>query len=226
MPFLSYSNSTFSEGVEAFNNENYALSADQFDSVISISPSNISAYFNYGLAKMKTRSYGEAIWGFEKVLELEPTDLEAKEKIQEAYFELNSNDNWEYRLNGFQSSMYSVSANTWGVITILCSIILAFSLITFKRRKSHSTRRMMLLIGAVSSIILVFSFIFGSLTKYHSQSNNLAVITNKKSISLHEKIHVPEGSLVEILGKDNDEVRILPKDGEPISVKEEDLRVI
>lgn len=226
LPFLGYSNSTFSEGIEAFNNENYSLSADKFDSVISISPTNISAYFNYGYAKMKIRNYGDAIWGFEKVLEIEPSDIEAKEKIQEAYFELNSNDNWEYRLNRFQSSMYSVSADTWGIIAILCSIIFAFSLITFVRRKSHSTRRIMLLTGAVSSIALIFSLFIGSLTKSHSQSNDLAVITNKNSMSIHEKIHIPEGSLVEILGKDNDEVRILSTDGEPMSVKEEDLRVI
>ena len=84
----------------------------------------------------------------------------------------------------------------------------------------------MLLIGTVSSIILIFSFIIGFLSKHHSQSNDLAIITNKKSISLHEKVHVPEGSLVEILGKDKDEVRILSEDSEPITIEADDLKVI
>ncbi len=225
-PILSVANSTFQEAVGAFNEKKYALSAEKFDSIISISPDNISAYFNYGLAKMQTKNYGETIWGFQKVLKLRPSDVEAKEKIQECYLELNPNHYWEYRLNGFQASLYSVSANTWGFFVVLCAIILALTILIFKLKKSPSTRRLMLVVGVVSSLFFLFSMLFGALTKSHISSSHFAIVTSKNVESIHENLKLNEGDFVEIIGEDSEEIRIMLEDGEMISLKEEDIRRI
>ncbi|HIP31896.1 MAG TPA: hypothetical protein EYG86_03955 [Crocinitomicaceae bacterium] len=225
-PILSVANSTFQEAVGAFNQEKYELSAEKFDSIISISPDNISAYFNYGLAKMQTKNYGEAIWGFQKVLKLRPSDLEAKEKIQECYLELNPNHYWKYRLNGFQASLYSISANTWGVFTVLCAVLIAASIVLFKLNKSHSTRRLMLVIGVISSLFFVFSILFGALTNSYVTSNNYAIVTSKNAESIHDKVKLSEGDFVEIIGEDSEEIRVRLEEGEMISLKEEDIRRI
>ncbi|MBL1278692.1 MAG: hypothetical protein COA33_000335 [Fluviicola sp.] len=225
LPFLSMSNSTFSEGIEAFNTKNYALAADKFDSIISISPNNISAYFNYGLAKMKTRNYGEAIWGFEKVLKFRPADAEAKEKLQECYLEINSNVFWEYRLNGFQSSLYSISANAWGFLAVLFALLLAVAIVVFRTKQSHSTRRVMLLIGAVSSFLLIFSILLGTLSKNHATSDRFAIVTVKNVKSLQDKVVIDEGSLVEVVEVDGDKMKV-ELDGEVLLVRLEDVRVV
>jgi len=225
LSFLSFGNSTFQEGIKAFNDKNYKLSADKFDSIISISPRDVSAYFNYGLAKMKTKEYGDAIWGFEKVLKYNPSDAEAKEKIQECYFELNPDIFWTYRLNGFQSSLYSISPNTWAVFSIICSLILAFSIVLFRLKKSHSIRRMMLLSGSVSALFLIISILIGALSKNHVTSTNYAIVT-KNTTSVIEKVKVEEGALIEVIELESNQYRVKLDDRQVVSLKKGDVKVI
>ena len=225
LPLFSSANSTFDDGIGAYNEEKFDRAADKFNAVIAVSPTNISAYFNYGLAKIKTKNYGEAIWGFEKVLKMQPSDLEAKEHIQECYLQLNPNHFWEYRLNNFQSSLYTISPNTWGYLVVFSAIILATAIFLFKIKKMASSKRIMLIIGSLAFLLFSTSAFFGFLSKNHKNQSNYAIIV-RKTVGLHEKETVNEGAFVEVLDSNNEAFKVQLEDKTIVFISKKDVKII
>jgi len=214
-----YAGQTFEDGVSLFNEKEYSISVEKFDSILSINPNNIGATYNLGMAKMKARKWGEAIWSFEKVLVSKPNDIESKQMIEECYYQIDPNTPWEYRLNGIQSSLYTVSSKIWGVIAILASIVIAGVIILFKRSENNSLKRILAIIGVLTTIIFISSMHTGYRTQQHKTENNYAIVTQKSIESIHEKITVFEGALLKIVNSspEDPEIRIKTEEGELLS---------
>ena len=217
--FSAYSGQTFEDGVTLFNEKEYSTSAEKFDSILSINPKNIGALYNLGMAKMKTKKWGEAIWAFEKVLVSKPNDLEAKEMIAECHYEIDPNASWEYRLNGIQSSLYTISSKVWAIIAILSSLIMAGMIVLFKRTRINSSRRITGIIGALCIILFIFSMFTGYSTQQHKTEGNFAIVTQKSIESIHEKITVFEGALLKVVNSlpEDPEIRVETEEGELLS---------
>ncbi len=223
--FSAVGNSTFEEAVEAFNGEKFDLSAQKFDSIVSISPHNIGAIYNLGLAQLENRQYGKAIWAFERVLKHQPNDRVTKDKIRECYFQLYPNYYWEFRLNGFQTILYSISPNAWGIIAIFSSIVLSFMLVLFRKNSSISMKRIALFVGFISFVFLLFSILTGSLTKQYRTQDNRAVVL-KKTTSFKNSEEIREGQILECTECSGDTITFTTKNNQEIQLLKEDIGFI
>lgn len=226
--FSTNSLATFADGIKAFEEAEFKTAAKKFDSIITSGTNDVSAVFNFGLSNMKAKNYGKAIWAFEKVLIAQPNDVEAKELIRECFFNIDSNFYWEYRLSGFQSSMYSISSNLWAILSILLSFILALSIVFFRKNSTTGNRRLFLISGFFSALFFLLFITIGYFSKEHKQFGNYAIITKKNVKSLHEKTVLIQGSLVEILTTEipSDEIRVETIDGEILTYLQKDLDFI
>ncbi len=224
--FSVFANSTFDEAVESYNKKDFTLAAQKFDSIITISPQNISAYFNLGMARMKNKEYGKAIWAFEKVLKYHPNDTEAKDNIRECYFQLYPNFYWEFQLNGFQSILYSISPNTWGIMSVISSVVLSLMIILFKMNQSPSIKRVVLISGFAFLFLFLFSFIAGYFVKQYQTQENKAVVIKKDVQSLFSKAKVKEGQILECSNCEGDTITFMTKNKQNVQLLREDVGFI
>jgi len=227
--FSSFSvvgNSTFKEAIEAFNAKEFDLSAQKFDSIVSISPQNIGALYNLGLVNLEQKQYGKAIWAFERVLKFQPNDTEAKEKIRECYFKLYPNFYWEFRLNGFQAILYSISPNTWAFFVIISSILISLMIVLFIKSATISVRRIALFTGFAFLIIFLFSLITGSFVKEYRQQGNRAVVLRKDIQSLSNDEKVREGQIIECTECVGDTITFTTKNKQEVQLLREDVGFI
>ena len=216
---------TFEDGVSLFNKKEFRKSASKFDSIIQNNPNNLGAFYNFGMAKMNNKKWGEAIWAFEKVLLSAPNDIEAKQMIEECHYEIDPNSHWEYRLNGTQSTLYSISSTVWAVIAILCSILIAAMIILFKRSANSSSKRIMGIIGVIGVLVFLLSIFSGYFAKQHRSENNYAIITQKSVVSIQEEITLHEGSLVKLMNSTPEDsiIKIETEEGQLLSFEPDQM---
>lgn len=202
--FIAKSQDDFTQGIEAYNQKDYALAVNKFEKVLATTPNNTSAWYNLGLSNIGLKSYGKAIWSFEKVLKYKPNDSQAEEKIEYCYNQLYPEQEWQPRLNSFESSLYSISPNKWSIISIILSVICAFFIFLYFTLKQSSLRNAILTVNIFFVCGFIFSIVTASLcSKYYSNSN-FAIVT-KKSIptfigdAASSKTKISEGNRVEII---------------------------
>ena len=226
--FSSFSvvgNSTFQEAIEAFKAKEFDLSTQKFDSIVSVSPQNIGALYNLGLVNLEQKQYGKAIWAFERVLKFQPNDTEAKENIRECYFQLDPNFYWEFRLNGFQAILYSISPNTWGFIVIISSLFIALMIVLFVKSAAISTRRIALFTGFAFLILFLFSLITGFFVQQYRMQDNRAVVL-KKTLSFKSVDEIHEGQILECTECSGDTITFTTNSKQEVQLLKEDVGFI
>ena len=217
--FSSNASVTFEEGISLFNKKEFVKSAAKFDSIIQVNPNDIGALYNLGVAKMKCKKWGEAIWAFEKALIFTPNDIDSKNMIEECHYEIDPGFLWEYRLNVTQSTLYSISSKIWATIAILFSFVIASIIVLYRKSINSSSKRILGILGIMSVLIFIFTLVTGHFTKQHKTENNFAIVTEKSVVSLHEKVTITEGTLLEIVNStlEDSEVRVETEEGELLS---------
>ena len=230
--FFSNSQDDFTEGVKAYNQKDYTLAVSKFEKVLDNTPNNSAAWYNLGLSNIGLKSYGKAIWSFEKVLKYKPNDSQTEEKIGYCYNQLYPEIEWQPRLNSFESSLYSLSPNTWSIISICLSIICAFFIFLYFTQKQSSLRNVILTVNLFFVCGFIFSIVTASLSSSYYSNNNFAIVT-KKSIptfigdAASSKTKITEGNRVEIINNNmSNKVTVKTPNGEQHIVLPEDLSII
>ena len=83
----------------------------------------------------------------------------------------------------------------------------------------------MLLSGSVSTLFLIISILFGTLSKNHATSTNYAIVT-ENTTSVIEKVKVEEGALIEVIELESNQYRVKLDDHQIVSLKKGDVKVI
>ena len=232
LPWTVLAGSNFDEGIKAFKDKDYDTAIDKFQASLVQSQDDIASYYNLGLAFHENKFYGKAIWSFEKVLKISPSDGEAKERIERSYAALDPSLQWEARLNRLESALYGFSGSTWSFIAIAFSFILSISIILFIRSKNSSTRRLYFIFGGMSLTVLIFSIVIASGSSSYSAESNFAIIT-KESIPTYKDstktttIKLSEGDRLQLLGKTTSNfITVSSASGDTYLVKRSDLDLI
>ena len=63
----SYSSHLFDQGLKAANDKKITQAIKLFNQVIQQEQNNVAAYYNLGNCYYQNKSYGEAIWAYERV---------------------------------------------------------------------------------------------------------------------------------------------------------------
>ncbi len=223
---------TFSEGVEAYNQKNYALAVEEFEKALATNENDVAAWYNLGLSNLGLKKYGEAIFNFEKVLKLTPNDSEAESKIEYSFGQLHPDLEWRPRLNSIQSSLYSLTINVWGGISIALSCFCALGVVFYIHQKKSSLKSAFLVITIFLFGCLIGSLVICTNVQSYITNDSFAVVTNKSIPTFIEnsqspKTTIPEGVRVEVIEKkQSDFVEVKTITGEVHVVRTKDLRFI
>ena len=232
LSFFSVGQNEFSEGIDAYNSKNYSTAIEKFEQIIATSPNNVSAWYNLGLSNMGLHKYGDAIWNFEKVLKLAPSDSEAAEKINYCYTELHNDRTWEPRLNSVESSLYSFSSTTWSIVSIGFSFVLAITLIFRSKQKHRSLRNVFTIISVVLGLLMISSITIALNSQSYATASNVAIVTKTMIPTFIEagktaKSSLKEGTRVKFLTTSEDDfIEVLTDQGETCLVRKNDLSII
>lgn len=229
---VAISQDNFSDGINAYNQKDYALAVSKFEKVLTNNPNNTSAWYNLGLSNVGLKSYGNAIWNFEKVLKYIPNDSQVEEKIAYCYNQMYPDVEWQPRLNSFESSLYSLSPNTWSLISIVLSVLSSILLIFYFTRKKGGIKSAVLALNVFVVCCLISSLVFCSKATSYYSNENFAVVTSKSiptfiGNSASPTTKISEGNRVEILFQEkNGQVTIETSNGERHIVFLKDLNII
>jgi len=218
--FIATSQDHFSKGINAYNQKDYALAVSKFEKVIASNPNNSSAWYNLGLSNVGLKSYGQAIWNFEKVLKYIPNDSQVEEKIAYCYNQMYPDVEWQPRLNSFESSLYSLSPNTWSLISIVLSVLSSILLIIYFTRKKGGIKGAVLALNVFVVCCLISSLIICSKATSYYSNKNFAVVTSKSiptfiGNSASPTTKISEGNRVEIVEEMKDDfVQVKTSTGE------------
>ncbi|MFT5777246.1 MAG: tetratricopeptide (TPR) repeat protein [Crocinitomicaceae bacterium] len=232
LPWVALAGSNFDEGIKAFQDKKYELAIEKFQASLTETPNDAASYYNLGLAQHESKSYGKAIWAFEKVLSLSPADNDAKDRIEQSYLALDPDAVWQPRLNRLESALYGFSGSSWSIIAIIFSLLLSGCAILFLRTKQVSTKRLCLALGFLSLCLLVASLFIAAGASNYSEQTKFALVT-KKHIPTYQdakkisKVTLKEGDRVEIMDeKHTDLVSVSSNSGDTYLVKATDLDFI
>ena len=189
---------SFDEGIKAFNERDYEKAQALFEAVIEKTPQDASGYYNLGLTHQELKHYGKAIWAYEKTLKYTPNDSEAKKNLAYCHTALGSSQEYTPYLNRMESAMYSINTDTWAILAIVASLLLATCLIAFARSKQVSSRKLYLILGFLFTLVLVVSTFTAKASNAYVQESNYGIIT-QDSILVYsaEKPDMSIGSLPE-----------------------------
>ena len=222
----------FTNGIAAYNDKNYNLAVTEFEKAIASDEKNVAAWYNLGLSNIGKKAYGEAILNFEKVLKFTPNDSEAEAKIEYCFGELHPEIEWSPRLNSFQSSLYSLSLNTWGIICIVLSLVCAIGIVLYIQQKKSSLKSAFLFTNLFFFSSFIASLIICSNLQEFMTDESFAVVTSKSiptfiDNSPSPKTTIPEGIRVEVIEKKkNDFVEVVTLTGEIHVVQAKELSFI
>lgn len=228
----SYSSDLFDQGLKAANDKKITQAINLFNQVIEQESNNVAAYYNLGNCYYQNKSYGEAIWAYERVLKLSPTDSEAPSNIELCYKKLNNASVWAPHTNGLQRLIYSVRPTIWAILSIVISILMGISIFLLFKMKNNSWKRFhfMLLFGET---VFLLAFLVATNTSSTYLTAECFAIVTQESIptymnDLGEKaeLELKEGTKVELLSLTKTKLEVMLQDGQKVLIEEKDIKGI
>ena len=84
LPLFAFENSIvqhYEQGLTAYQNNQYELAIQNFEQILSKDWESSTLYYNLGNAYYKSEMLGQAIWAYEKGLQLEPNDNDLRHNL-------------------------------------------------------------------------------------------------------------------------------------------------
>jgi tetratricopeptide (TPR) repeat protein len=228
----SYSSDLFDQGLKSANDKKINQAINLFNQVIQQEQNNVSAYYNLGNCYYQNKSYGEAIWAYERVLKLSPSDSEAPANIELCYKKLNDTSIWAPHINGLQRLIYSFGPTTWAILSILISILMGISIFLLFKMKNNSWKRFhfMLLFG--ETVFLLAFLVATNTSSTYLTSERFAIVTQKtiptymNDLGEKAQLELKEGTKVELLTFTKSKREVMLQNGQKVLIEEKDLRGI
>jgi len=228
------SQNTMLEAQKAYEDNDYITAITIYESLIAQNYESLELYYNLGNAYYKDGKLAKAILNFERAKKISPLDediaynLELAKSSQVDSFEEIPDFGISKR---FQAFVCALSANTWGLITVLFFVVgLMFALFfVFK----SNLKKVSTVLFPLSFILFGMSFFFGAKAKYYTETKKEAIIigasvdvqsipnnTGTKLFIIHSGLKV---DVEEVL---NEWVEVKLPNGDIGWVKNSDLEII
>jgi len=218
--FSSQANDTdlFEQGNKAYEEGNFNLAIELYDSIIAQNLESKELYYNLGNSYYKNREYPKAILNYEKALKLNPGDEETIHNLNLAKARISDEQPEEesVRLSDWIFKNTPLSSNTWAWFAILIFILSFTSLIYFVLAKKSVFKKITFYSGVALLII-------GGISIYLSALHYHKVIDESKAIILEPSIEImtepTENASVAFILHEGSKVTILQENKEWFEIK-------
>lgn len=221
-----------------FNNINKAIALRQYDEVIILieqalehDKTNPELYYNLGNAYLHTEQYGQALWAYENVINLEPRHENTLKNAQYIYNQLDKGD-YEPYLPGFIYSLRNIGSNTFAVIALSGSMLITLILMLSRKYKSPTQYRVAYSLILALSTIIIGSCVLAIYIGNEDEYSNTGVITSPNTPTYLSNFdlapfQVPLGTRFNLMEQLSDKMwKVKIEDDKTVIIKSDHARLI
>ena len=214
----------FEQGNKQYQSEKYNGAIKAYEKVINQGFESVDLYFNLANAYYKTNHMAEAIYHYEKALELDPVNEDVKVNLK--YANRSIIDNIKSvptsTFNKFNNAVLAIFLyNTWAIIAVVCSLLAGLIWMLFFFSTVPSVKKLYFSLGIVISILCLSSLAITA-QQYNSAQNteyaivfvNQVEVKNAPRESATETFMLHEGTKVQIMDAVGDWNKIKIADGQ------------
>jgi tetratricopeptide (TPR) repeat protein len=207
-PVWAQSSDAFQEGNKAYNEGNYSIAIQKYESVLDAGEHSDALYFNLGNAYYKLDDIANSIYYYEKALLLSPEDIEIKENL--AFAQNMAIDSISGRTHSGLSNLYSrivyaLTLSQWALLSIVFMMLFVLLYVLFLMGAHAKTKRLAFTLSAVFLAATLASFTLGYSQKVKNDRDLPAIVFQVTSVQSEpndrgsELFNLHPGTKVQIL---------------------------
>ncbi|MGY5846100.1 tetratricopeptide repeat protein [Salegentibacter sp. HM20] len=203
----------FEQGNAAYAGGNYEQAVSAYEKILENGEESAALYFNLANAHYKQNHIAPSIYNYEKALQLAPDDADIKTNLEfaqrMALDEIQAREDTGFNLDT------GISFNTWGWISIICSLLFAllfllyyFSRKTIMKRSFFAGALLILIFGLIAVYFAFSQYNLQQNTQYAIVYSEEAEIRNEPSLREDVSFILHEGAKTRVLEDYQNWVRI------------------
>lgn len=179
----------FNKGINAFNQKDYAASAQVFEKLVKTDSLNATLHYNLGTAYLRLQNTGLSIYHLEKSLKLQP-DYEA------ARINLNFAEKLKTKVTKGnlpipqQQMLYSVfnfiKPNAWAYLTIASMFLTVVVLVVYRLNSNATAKKALFTLSIFTLVISTGSYFISKNQSDYLLMNNYVIVKNKEVLLMNE----------------------------------------
>jgi len=179
----------FTKGINAFNQKDYATSAQVFEKLVKTDSLNATLHYNLGTAYLRLQNTGLSIYHLEKSLKLQP-DYEA------ARINLNFAEKLKTKVTKGnlpipqQQMLYSVfnflKPNSWAYLAIASMFLTVIALVIYRLNSNATAKKTLFTLSIFTLAISIGSYFISKNQSDYLLMNNYVIVKNKDVLLMNE----------------------------------------
>jgi tetratricopeptide (TPR) repeat protein len=179
--FLSFSQAeeTFEKANAAYADDKFEVAVRLYNSILDDSLVSSELYFNLGNAYFKMNDLANAIYHYEKALQLNPSDADIKENLKIANTQTidKVKDAPESNLRSLVYTVtHALKLRTWAWASILLSLMFGVFMILYFKSSTVKNKRRNFSFAMFFFVVAVVSLFFGRFQNQLQQDQSYAII--------------------------------------------------
>ncbi|GJH41445.1 BatE protein [Capnocytophaga sp. HP1101] len=240
LPLLVFSQedniSLFEKAAQYYNQGEYQNAIDQYKLILKSGKESTALYYNLANTYYKLNHVPESIYYYEKALQLNPNNQEAKNGLLlanqmkiDAIVPLPKT--WLRQLSDAITGLFSLQ--TWAILSIIGIMVFVLSFFCYYFLEQTALKRLFFTLMFMSVAVAVGTYFIADFHKKQIEGEKYAILFDKtvrvfseaNSYS-SEVVQLHEGTKVEIIEKNNDWIKIRLANGKIGWTKESTLKVL
>mgnify|MGYP003133871470 FL=1 len=213
----------FEQGKENYKNAKFSEAVTNWKKILDNGQQSAELYFNLGNANYKLNNIGPSIYYYEKALQLDPNDDDIKTNLafaQNARIDVIEPlpktvfSRWYKNFSGV------FTYNGWAIVSVIGVVLFVLLFLLYWFSISETKKRIYFTTSILSAVVCLVALVMAFKTYSDFNKNQPAIIfaenTEVKSepnMGSESAFELHEGTKVQIIGRDQDWVRIELADG-------------
>lgn len=179
----------FNKGINAFNEKDYAASAQVFEKLVKTDSLNATLHYNLGTAYLRLQNTGLSIYHLEKSLKLQP-DYEV------ARINLNFAEKLKTKVTKGnlpipqQQMLYSVfnflKPNAWAYLAIASMFLTVIVLVIYRLNSNATAKKALFTLSIFTLVISIGSYFISKNQSDYLLMNNYVIVKDKEVLLMTE----------------------------------------
>ncbi len=233
---LLNANTNIAEAEKAYDDKNYKLAIEKYETVIQEGYKAPELYYNVANAYFRNKNIGKAIYYYELARKLNPNDEDIRINLGIANSlttdKIDTKEN--FFINAVKTNVLSsLSTTTWAWITIVSLSITGILFFLFYYFNKSSLKRLSFVLGSVLFITFLFTYFLGYAALKSKIENKYAIILTAQVNVMNEpntmgsnKFTLHEGTKVRVIENNGDWVLIKLENGNEGWLKLKEVGII
>lgn len=175
---------TFDKVNETFQKEHFKEAIEGYLTLANFYENSPELYFNLANAYYKTGAYVDAVYYYEKALQLDPTMQEAKTNLNftKEHLEDDITIIQEYDKKDIaHQTLGKLSSDGWAILATLCSVALLLFFIVYYKTPNSTAKRLLFVAMTLSVVVGIASIYAANFETNYSKNAAIGIVYSAKT---------------------------------------------